>query len=428
MQTMVPVSSDGRIVYNNYPTQYKDSPLRPPNILAADFLGQKLCVKIPRVIEGEGLGDLALIWEEKCVIRFYCREKSNTVKGDGTYDNPFNSLGDALDLIGCLGGACPDYFQVIFFPDSEEIDLRKYSEKIPVVNYRPIILGDFGAEERLDMIWHNYFYGLYAPRFIAGFNVKPGYIEQSCEYCSFFNCLFSGHFYSFIPALLINSTVNDSSLDLYNYDSIWGSDIKARSVRGDMRSYTTLNGFIGHSNITCSSMSAFSVFDSFINIENTEEVGLNFLCKVKSSHIYMFSSHITVRDFILDSDIKYEGNFESGTYSVIYGKSGIVISNVSVSATLECDLNSNYNRCVLIGLSTTEENYQINQFSCSLNVSVYGGYLSYGHTASCVIAVYKKGCMADCNIQPFGDPSGISVSCVDIFDTRSHYYCDSDFY
>ena len=153
MQTIVPLTQDGRIFDANFTTIHS-SPLHPPFVIGGEYLGEKITLEVPRLIPIDSLGGLKIVYEKKCVIRFYCREKSSdtTPQGNGSPENPFNHTRDAFEFIRCLRKhICVDYLQIYLYPDSDEIDLGAflYYGQYDLVSGIPVIIGDFDSKTKI---------------------------------------------------------------------------------------------------------------------------------------------------------------------------------------------------------------------------------------------------------------------------------------
>lgn len=424
MQTIVPLTKDGRIFGTNFTTIHP-SPLHPPFVIGGEYLGEKITLEVPRLVPIDSLGGLKIVHEKKCVIRFYCREKNGdtTSQGNGSPENPFNHTRDAFEFVRCLRRhICADYLQIYLYPDSDEINLSEFLfyGQYDLASGIPVIIGDFDSKTKIKARASSSVVRTTngATSFLVGMDIKVA--AESFGTFILYNCdlAFSRENSSFETSVddIVNCRVTEGSI--YGGRYIFGSTICVYNVsffREIANSHIELASWRDSDIYLADIVSSSTII---VKIEHNDSYII--YCEadtILDSNFFITRSFLKVKTAIINSNIQCS---DIGIYyrqsAVVAGKD-IIISKSSINASCHFILRSSldYSCFGLTGVSISDGgSYSINNLICSLTVTQNASNY-YGYKYTCSVAVKGKGCTTDCQIIASGNVGSVGFSCYDIY-------------
>ena len=424
MQTIVPLTQDGRIFFANT-TMLHSSPLHPPVVIGCEYCGEKITLEVPRLVPIDSLGGLKIVHEKKCVIRFYCREKNGdtTSQGNGSPENPFNHARDAFEFVRCLRRhICADYLQIYLYPDSDEINLSEflYYGQYDLASGIPVIIGDFDSKTKIKARASSAVVRTMngAMSFLVGMDIKVA--AESFGTFILYNCdlAFSRENSSFETSVddIVNCRVTEGSI--YGGRYIFGSTVCVHNVhlfKEIANSHIELTG-----RRDSDTYLADIVSSSTIIVKREHYEAYTVYCSVDTildSNFFIIGNFLQVKNAIINSVIECSETSSYHKRSAVIAGKDVIISNSSIKASCHFILRSilDYSCFGLTGVSIPDGgNYSINSLTCSLTVTQNATNF-YGHKYTCSVAVKGKGCITDCQIIASGNVNSVSFGCSDIW-------------
>lgn len=424
MQTIVPLTQDGRIFCTNATTLHS-SPLHPPVVIGCEYCGEKITLEVPRLVPVNSLGGLKIVHEKKCVIRFYCREKNSdaTSQGNGSPENPFNHTKYAFEFIRCLRKRiCADYLQIYLYPDSDEINLSEflYYGQYDLASGIPVIIGDFDSKTKIKARASSSVVRTMngATSFLVGMDIKVA--AESFGTFILYNCdlAFSREKISFETAVddIVNCRVTEGNI--YGGRYIFGSTICVYNVflfEEIANSHIELAGRLDADTYLADIVSSSTII---VKREHYEQYTIR--CgagTILDSNFFITGSFLKAKTAIINSIIECSDISLYYRQSAVDVEKDIIISKSSIKASCHFILRSalDYSCFGLTGVSISDGgSYSINNLICSLTVTQNASNY-YGHKYTCSVAVKGKGCTTDCQIIASSNVGTVGFSCYDIW-------------
>lgn len=395
---------------------YNSSPQRPPAVIGTKYVATPATVLFPEIVSSNTVGRYDLEYQEKKVLRVYCRNTANAESsGIGTYDDPITSFAQAVKFCICLHYLCKcgfEYLQIIILPESERINLSDlggyfYSEL-------PLIVGDMDAETKTKAYLASRVDPY--PVILANLEIKDiraelsGNMMYKCETLSPYNI---NTFYA------IGSKIDCDGL-IMRY--CFGCDINCNYIEEEgyfIKSPTELvaNTILKTKNQTSNLITAKILSNSILTFDVTSSHSYAREYDFQIYYIYnstINASHVCIQNVYVFSGSTINATERPDVYRVCVCRlqSNAIVSNSTINAACRYIISSRYpNRFTNIGVVGLEywSSYTpptLSGFTANLSVQVTAHDFS-GYEYDCALARSRGNrvmeCNQGCNHSQYGD-------------------------
>ena len=427
-----------RLPYPDYPPDsILQSPQRPPALMGTKYVATQATVLFPEIVSSNTVGRYELEYQEKKVLRVYCRNTANAESsGIGTYDDPITDFSEAVKFCICLNYLCKcgfEYLQIFILPESERVnlsDLDGYQH-----TEMPLIVGDMDAETKteayLDRPVSSYAVILanlkikdirakiHANTMIKCETLSPYSVGSYCAIASKIDC--DGFIVSYCFGCDINCNYIEGEKDRNHVpepiELIANSALKTKNQTNNLITAKTLS----NSNFTfdvTSSHSYYREYDFRIYYIYDSTINASHVC---IDNVYVFSG----------STINATERPDVYRVSVCRLTGNPIVSNSTINAICQYNIKSRYEKGFtnigLVGLEIDAGAQPIlSGFTANLSVQVTARGLS-GYKYDCVLArslgYREMTCLQGCNHSKYGNENP-SYS----FDCQSFHAAEIDLF